>query len=89
MNNYETTWTTCLSVLESMRGLKDLDIDINGLFCPVSCCRMLDCFQAIVDGLGHKELNIRIKGQIIKGKNATMAAFLDAIGPAQATALDE
>lgn len=50
---------------------------------------MLDCFQAIIAGLGHKELNIRIKGQIIKEKNATMAAFLDAIGLAKAIALNE
>jgi len=75
-------------VLEAMRGLKNLTVDINGLFCPIGCCRMLECFAAMIVGLGHKKLQIGIRGQVMEGENATIAKILNAIGPAKATALD-
>lgn len=49
---------------------------------------MLDCFTAMIVGLGQKTLKIGIRGQIIQGENAMIAAVLNGIGPAEATDLE-
>lgn len=71
-----------------MRGLKDLTLNIGGLFCPIGCCRMLDYFAIVIVGLGHKELKIGIRGQVMEGENAKIAAVLNGVGTAEARDLE-
>lgn len=76
-------------MLEELRSLQDLTINIGGLFCPIGCCRMLDYFAIVIVGLGHTKLKIGIRGQTIEGENAEIAAILNGVGTAEATDLEE
>ncbi len=76
----EVVWNQCFRVLEAMRGLTNLILDIEDAYCPTSCCRMLNEAAVALSWLTCKDLLIRIEGQVIEGENAKVAHVLNVLG---------
>ncbi len=66
----ETVWEQAGEVIVQMRGLQNLQLDIEKAMCPQGCCRMIGHVIKALKGLKKKEdLVLTVVGDLIDGED--------------------
>ena len=65
----ETVWEQAAEVISEMRGLQNLKLDIDKVFCPQGCCRLVGHVIKALKGLKKREgLKLTVVGNMLGGE---------------------